>query len=462
MESEYENTAAGASIDSVHHWINPPQDPVRPARYLNGVNLDEHEEGPVWHWLIQRQTPTTNLDMKPNIRELKLGKGWSAQTASMTESAALFLWDFILLSSFVQVFFFLENRDVSTWLLLWIQSTSSLQTLVISFLTSDSVHWHEQSTKSVPCPLSKADGYIRFFFLCGAMTPALMSVGPGFWFTLATSDQCVIVIVFLPVLPLLSPTQLLRTHPVCWEGPDHFQSSTVHTSIDLHRTSPYPLCLVLVHGFNWSHSLHLPPLWRKHFLHMYMVYCVSSSVICTKNSWKFSNTCSRPLHSWHRVHSEDLFELISISFLKSLYWYIVCLFNCCSVFYTGDLQCWLSWRIRSWWSCVVSNCIKCNLELCSCGMHILKSCWWLWRIFSAFSQLWSMIVQSLSCFKIHLMNWRLENRAVNTQQLLRKNLTIEKVIESNHRYNRIEEKKLLTWRRSSPSWKKTGKTKTGE
>ena len=90
MESEYENTAAGASIDSVHNKKNPPQDPIRPARYLNGVKLDEYEEGPVWHWLIQRQTPTSNLDMKPNIKELKLGKGWWAQTASMTESAALF------------------------------------------------------------------------------------------------------------------------------------------------------------------------------------------------------------------------------------------------------------------------------------------------------------------------------------------------------------------------------------
>ena len=43
MESEYAKTAAAASVDSVHSRRYPQQDPVRPARYLNGVKLDEYE-----------------------------------------------------------------------------------------------------------------------------------------------------------------------------------------------------------------------------------------------------------------------------------------------------------------------------------------------------------------------------------------------------------------------------------
>ena len=43
MESEYATTAAATSVDSAVHRRNPPQDPIRPARYLNGVKLDEYE-----------------------------------------------------------------------------------------------------------------------------------------------------------------------------------------------------------------------------------------------------------------------------------------------------------------------------------------------------------------------------------------------------------------------------------
>ena len=43
MESEYANTAAAISVDSVLRRENPPQDPIRPARYLNGVRLDDDE-----------------------------------------------------------------------------------------------------------------------------------------------------------------------------------------------------------------------------------------------------------------------------------------------------------------------------------------------------------------------------------------------------------------------------------
>ena len=42
MESEYASTAAAASVDSVHSRRCPPQDPIRPARLLNGVKLDDY------------------------------------------------------------------------------------------------------------------------------------------------------------------------------------------------------------------------------------------------------------------------------------------------------------------------------------------------------------------------------------------------------------------------------------
>ena len=41
MESEYATTAAAVFVDSAQSRKNPPLDPVRPARYLNGVKLDE-------------------------------------------------------------------------------------------------------------------------------------------------------------------------------------------------------------------------------------------------------------------------------------------------------------------------------------------------------------------------------------------------------------------------------------
>ena len=41
MESECAKTAAAASVDSVHSRRHPAQDPIRPARNLNGVKLDD-------------------------------------------------------------------------------------------------------------------------------------------------------------------------------------------------------------------------------------------------------------------------------------------------------------------------------------------------------------------------------------------------------------------------------------
>ena len=43
MESEYAETAAAIAVVSATHRKNPPQDPIRPARYLNGVKLDDYE-----------------------------------------------------------------------------------------------------------------------------------------------------------------------------------------------------------------------------------------------------------------------------------------------------------------------------------------------------------------------------------------------------------------------------------
>ena len=42
MESEYSSTAAAASVDSVHSRRCPLLDPIRPARHLNGVKLDDY------------------------------------------------------------------------------------------------------------------------------------------------------------------------------------------------------------------------------------------------------------------------------------------------------------------------------------------------------------------------------------------------------------------------------------
>ena len=42
-ESEYAKTAEERSVDNALRRENPPQDPIRPARYLNGVKLDDDE-----------------------------------------------------------------------------------------------------------------------------------------------------------------------------------------------------------------------------------------------------------------------------------------------------------------------------------------------------------------------------------------------------------------------------------
>ena len=41
--SEHAKTAAAISVDSVPRRENPPQDPIRPARHLNGVKLEDDE-----------------------------------------------------------------------------------------------------------------------------------------------------------------------------------------------------------------------------------------------------------------------------------------------------------------------------------------------------------------------------------------------------------------------------------
>ena len=43
MESEYAMKAAAASGDSLQSTRCPPQDPIRPARFLNGVKMDDYD-----------------------------------------------------------------------------------------------------------------------------------------------------------------------------------------------------------------------------------------------------------------------------------------------------------------------------------------------------------------------------------------------------------------------------------
>ena len=77
----------------------------------------------------------------------------------------------------------------------------------------DSAHCLLQCPRSLPCLQSKAHTF-NMFFLHRVMTPALVSVGPGFLHLLVTSSECVIVTVAFsvsqtPTLPL-EPTGVLR------------------------------------------------------------------------------------------------------------------------------------------------------------------------------------------------------------------------------------------------------------
>ena len=79
MENKFATTAAAASVDSVHSRRCPPQDPIRPARYLNGVKLDDHEVVNIaqpltkdqtdFDWLagILRGTSLASQDMRTKI-----------------------------------------------------------------------------------------------------------------------------------------------------------------------------------------------------------------------------------------------------------------------------------------------------------------------------------------------------------------------------------------------------------
>ena len=52
VECENAKTAAAISVDSVLRRENPPQDPIRPARYLNCVKLDDDEVANIIESLI--------------------------------------------------------------------------------------------------------------------------------------------------------------------------------------------------------------------------------------------------------------------------------------------------------------------------------------------------------------------------------------------------------------------------
>ena len=53
MESEYAKTAAAISVERATHTENPPQDPIRPARYLNCVKLGDDEVANIIQPLMQ-------------------------------------------------------------------------------------------------------------------------------------------------------------------------------------------------------------------------------------------------------------------------------------------------------------------------------------------------------------------------------------------------------------------------
>ena len=90
MESEYATTAAAASVDSVHSRRCSPQDPIRPARYLNGVKSDDYQVVN-FAWpptkdqnnfdLYGLQTFYVDLDCQPKTREprFSLQCSWSLE-----------------------------------------------------------------------------------------------------------------------------------------------------------------------------------------------------------------------------------------------------------------------------------------------------------------------------------------------------------------------------------------------
>ena len=129
------------------------------GRTRGGEHHGATHRGPDWLWLIQRQTSPVNWDTKSNTKELMPRRADELRTTSMTESAALFPETFVPFvkwirgfSSLAQVHSFSWNTCVSTCF--WIQSNLSQQRLV-DLSTRDSVLCLEQSTKSLPCPLTK-------------------------------------------------------------------------------------------------------------------------------------------------------------------------------------------------------------------------------------------------------------------------------------------------------------------
>ena len=153
-------------------------------------------QGPDGLWLIRRQSQ----DTRSKIKELKLFRVDEHKTTLMSETATLFaetlfLWSFQSEDSsvlFKFFSFFLGHTCVDV--VIFVNSFEFVTVIACCFFSHGTLlHCLKQSTKSLLCLFSKAYRFRRFFW-CGVMTPALMSVGPGFWLTLVTSYECGIVI----------------------------------------------------------------------------------------------------------------------------------------------------------------------------------------------------------------------------------------------------------------------------
>ena len=151
------------------------------GRTRGGEHHGATHRGPDWLWLIQRQTSPVNRDTKSNTKELMPRRADELKPHRWQSLPHFSLRPLFPLSNesvdsaaLLKFHSFSWNTCVSTCF--WIQSNLSQQRPV-DLSTRDSVLCLEQSTKSLPCPLSKTYRHIRFF-LCVVMTPALMSAGP--------------------------------------------------------------------------------------------------------------------------------------------------------------------------------------------------------------------------------------------------------------------------------------------
>ena len=88
MGSEYAKTAAAISVDAVVRRENPPQDPIRPARYLNGVKLDDDEVDNIIQLLMLPERRPLSTTGARELRDLQHWKSRVFEGAAVVDLAS--------------------------------------------------------------------------------------------------------------------------------------------------------------------------------------------------------------------------------------------------------------------------------------------------------------------------------------------------------------------------------------